>query len=410
MSGRRKVAVTGVGVISPIGCDKEAFFDSLANARSGVGKISAAFARQLGATVAAQVSSGASSSLSKAKSVSLDRFSQFAMLAGGQAIRDAGLETERLEQAGVYLGSSMGGSGTLEEAYTALFRENASRLRPMTVLMVMPNAAASHIAMEYRLKGPVVTFSVACASSAIAIGEAYRLIRDGYADVMLAGGSEAMLSFGVIKAWESLGALAKEWAGDPAASCRPFSGDRSGLVLGEGGAVFVLEEFEAAIGRGAQVYAEVIGYASNCDAGHITKPDVRGQRDVMRGALRDAGVAPEEINYINAHGSATLVGDRIETTAIREVFGKAAERIPVSSTKSMHGHLLGAAGAVEFLAALFAIKTGVIPPTVNLQAADPECDLDYVPNMARAGQDVKIAMSNSFAFGGSNASLIARRI
>jgi 3-oxoacyl-[acyl-carrier-protein] synthase II len=408
MTGRRRVLVTGVGVVSPIGCDKEAFAASLAAAKSGVSRLKADFASQMGVSIAAQVDFDATAYFPKPKIATIDRFSQFALVAARQAIADAGLGPGRSERAGVYLGSSMGGSSTFEEAYVALFRANATRLRPLTVTMVMPNAAASHIAMEFGLRGPALTFSAACASSSIAIGEAFRLIRHGYGEIMLAGGSEAMLTYGVIRAWESLSVLANEWTDDPAASCRPFSADRTGLVLGEGAAVLVLEDMETAVARGAHAYAEIVGYASNSDATHITKPDVIGQSRVMVEALRDADLSPKDVDYINAHATATLAGDKIETAAIKHVFGDAAYEIPVSSTKSTHGHLLGASGAVELLAAILAIERGVIPPTAHFGVGDPECDLDYVPNAARTNQDVDIVISNSFAFGGSNATLVAR--
>jgi len=273
--------------------------------------------------------------------------------------------------------------------------------------MVMNNAAASFISIERGLKGPCLTFSTACSSSSVAIGEAFRLIRHGYADVMLAGGMESPLTCGNLMSWESLGTLAVE-AEDPSMSCRPFSRDRTGFVLGEGAAVVVLESLERARNRGARIYGELAGYGSTADAEHITKPSMEGQSRAIEAALVEAGMGPDEIDYINAHGTATKANDVIETQAIKKVFGPRAYAIPISSTKSMHGHLLGAAGAVEFIASILALQRGVVPPTATLTIPDPECDLDYVPGEARTNVNLKAVMSQSFAFGGTNAVLIVR--
>lgn len=341
---------------------------------------------------------------------SLDRFSQFALVAAKEAVADAKLVLDESEQrrAGIYFGTGIGGIGTIEEGQVEIYTKDVPRFKPLTVLMAMNNAAASQVSIEYGLKGPNLTFSTACASSSIAIGEACRLIRDGYADVMLTGGSEALLTYGTINAWISLRALALPDEKDISTSCKPFSKNRSGLVLGEGAAVLVLEEAERAIARGATIYGEIVGYGSSSDACHITKPSQEGQVQSMRLALAEAGIEAKDIDHINAHGTATGVGDAIETAAIKEVFGEYAYRIPVTSTKSMHGHMMGATGAVEFMAALLAIRHKSVPPTTNLDIPDPECDLDYVPNVGRRGLDIRTVMSNSFAFGGSNAVLIAR--
>jgi 3-oxoacyl-[acyl-carrier-protein] synthase II len=272
----------------------------------------------------------------------------------------------------------------------------------------MNNAAAGHISIDYGLHGPNVTYSTACSSSAIAIGEACRTIRHGYVDAAIAGGAESLLTLGTIRAWEALRTLAVTDTDDPAASCRPFSKDRTGLVLAEGAGMVVLETLERAMDRGARIHCELIGYAARSDAMHLTRPGLEGQVEAMRLALADASVSPDEVDYINAHGTATIAGDAIETAAIKRVFGKRAFAIPVSSTKSMHGHLMGATGAVEFIAAILAMTRGAVPPTVHLRTSDPECDLDYVPNCAREGVALRTVMSNSFAFGGSNAVLIAR--
>jgi 3-oxoacyl-[acyl-carrier-protein] synthase II len=278
------------------------------------------------------------------------------------------------------------------------------------VLLAMNNAPAAWIGLEHGLTGPNLTFSTACSSSAVAIGEAARRIAAGEADVMIAGGAEAPLNFGTLKAWDALKTLATEDPDDPAASCKPFAKDRSGLVLGEGAAMLVLESWDRALARGAPILAELAGYGLCTDAVHITRPSVEGQARAMHRALADAALTPADIDYINAHGTGTQANDPVETAAIKQVFGDEARRIPVSSTKSMHAHLLGAAGAVELVAAILALGRAVIPPTINLRKPDPECDLDYVALEARAVKAPRAVMSNSFAFGGTNAVLIARSV
>ena len=378
--------------------------------KSGVRSLSADFSDKLSIRIAAEVDFDPSSHFSRMKLGSLDRFSQFALVAAKEAFIDSGLALTESEKprAGIYFGTGIGGVGTIEEGYVEIYTKEVPRIKPLTVLMAMNNAAASQISMEYGLQGPNVTYSTACSSSSIAIGEAYRLIRHGYADVMLAGGSEALLTYGTINAWISLRTLALPDEKDISASCKPFSKDRTGLVLGEGAAVLILEEAGRAMARGAPIYGELIGYGSASDACHITKPSLDGQIRSMRLAIEEAGIEPREIDHINAHGTATAIGDAVETAAIKEVFGRHAHGIPVTSTKSMHGHMMGATGAVEFSAALLAMKHKSVPPTAHLDTPDPECDLDYVPNVGRTGLDIRTVMSNSFAFGGSNAVLIAR--
>jgi 3-oxoacyl-[acyl-carrier-protein] synthase II len=299
----------------------------------------------------------------------------------------------------------MGGAATTDDGYNTLYGQSSDRVKPYTVLMAMNNAAASWIGIEQGLTGPNLTFSTACSSSAVAIGEAWLRIRSGAAQVMLAGGAEAPLTLGTLKAWEALKTLATEDPADPAASCKPFAKDRSGLVLGEGAAVLVLEDWERAARRGATVHGEIVGYGLSTDATHITRPTVEGQARAMQLALDSAAARADSIAYINAHGTATLQNDAVETAAIHRVFGAHAHRVPVSSTKSMHGHLLGAAGAVELVATLLAVRTGTIPPTLNLRVPDPECDLDYVPHRARE-RAVRRALSCSSAFGGANSVLL----
>jgi 3-oxoacyl-[acyl-carrier-protein] synthase II len=282
-------------------------------------------------------------------------------------------------------------------------------MKPTVVPLIMANAPAAHISMRYAMRGPSLTYSVACASSAIAIGEAFRAIRDGYLECILAGGAEAMLNDGCIAAWEGLGVLAKEHHDGPGASSRPFARDRTGFVLGEGAAMLMLESEPAMSARGARPLAEIVGFGASSDAHNLTQPAVDGQIRAMRAALADAGLPPDAIGYINAHATATPVGDQAEIDAIKAVFGEHAKRLALSSTKSMHGHLVGAAGALEFAISLLALRTRRVPPTANLTLADPDCDLDCVPCKGRPAEGLEFALSNSFAFGGSNAVLIARR-
>jgi len=406
----KRVVITGMGIVSPLGSTCEDFFRNLAAGKSGIRRLTADFADRLSMPVAAEVAFDPEAHFSKKIARTLDRVSQFAVVAAAQAWQDAALELpgEEKRRAGVYLGTGMGGASTLEESYSQLFKQNAKRLHPLTVVMVMNNAAASYISMAHGLKGPCLTFSTACSSSAVAIGEAFRLIKHGYADVMLAGGTEALLTYGVIMSWESIGTLALE-AADPSTSCRPFSKDRTGFVLGEGAAVLVLESRDRAMRRGARIYGEVIGYGSTADADHITKPSAEGQAYAIQSAMDEAGIAASDVDYINAHGTATKANDVAETKAIKTVFKERACKVPISSTKSMHGHLLGAAGAVELVASVLAIKHGTVPPTAHLTESDPECDLDYVPGKARTGLDLNVVMSNSFAFGGTNAVLVVKK-
>jgi len=406
----RRVAITGMGIISPVGNTCEDFIGSLIDGRSGIRRLSPDFDDRLSIRIAAQADFSAEDHFTKKNARTLDRVSQFALAAASQAWKDSGMELSEAEKkrSGVYLGTGMGGARTLEYSYEQLFLQKVKRLHPLTVVMVMNNAAASCVSIEHGLKGPCYTYSTACSSSAVAIGEAFRLIKHGYADVMIAGGTESLLTAGILMSWESIGTLALE-AEDPSTSCRPFSKDRTGFVLGEGAAVLVLESLERAEKRGVRIYSEVVGYGSTADAGHITKPSMEGQSRAIEAALDEAGIGPNHIDYINAHGTATQANDIVETLAIKKVFGQRAYDIPISSTKSMHGHLLGAAGAVELVAAVLALNNQTIPPTSTLTVPDPECDLDYVPGKARTGADLKTVMSNSFAFGGTNAVLIVTK-
>jgi len=408
----RRIVITGMGIVSPLGNTPEIFFANLMAGKSGVRRLQSDFTDRLDVKIAAQADFDPLQHFNKNKTSMLDRVSQFALYSANQALADAQLDLAQVDKSrvGVYLGTGMAGAASIEEGYVRLYRDNLDRLKPFTVLMAMNSAASSQIALEHGLSGPNLTYCTACSSSNVAIGEAYRQIRHGYADVMLAGGSEALLTYGTIRAWEALRTLAKEDPNDAGASCKPFSLDRSGLVLGEGAAIVVLEELESAQARGAKIYAELTGYGSCNDSGHITSPTVEGQAMSMRAALASSPLKPEDIDYINAHGTATVMNDAVETAAIKSVFGEHAPKIPISSTKSMHGHLMGAAGAVEFVATLKALEQQAVPPTTNLHNPDPKCDLDYVPNQGRTGVTLRHAMSNSFAFGGTGGVLIASKI
>ena len=411
----RRVVITGMGVIAAPGASVGDFFSSLVAGRSGsrpIQNLPPEVVSRLNCRIAAEVPGFEPLKHFTEKELDqLDRFSQFALVAARQALAQAGLE--KLSEAqqprtGVCIGTAYGGIETLDTQYFSLYAKNATRLSPLAIPRVMYNAATCQVSMRFQARGPCLTPTTACSSATHALGEAYRMIQQGQADWMLAGGSDAPITYGVVRGWEAMRVLAPE-NGNAARACRPFSGDRQGIVIGEGAAVFVLEEYEAARRRGAQILAELAGYGANSDASHITQPSVAGPAVAMRLALEDAGMKPEEIDYINAHGTATRVNDVIETRAIKEVFGAHAKKLPVSSTKSMHGHVMGASGAIELVAAVEAICRGVIPPTANYATPDPECDLDYVPNQARK-IPVRAALSNSFAFGGLNAVLIVKRV
>jgi 3-oxoacyl-[acyl-carrier-protein] synthase II len=407
---RRRVAITGLGAVTPLGNSCDALFDNLSAGRSGVRRLGPSQARGLRSPIAATVDFDAGAHFAAPRLRMLDRVSQLALVAAQQAIAQANLDfaAESRERCGVFVGSGLGGAGTTEEGYHTLYAERSDRIQPYMVLNVMTNAPASWIAIDYGLLGPNLTYSTACSSSAVALGEAARRIQTGEADVMLAGGAEAPLAFGVLRAWEAMRTLAAEDPADPSASCRPFARTRTGLVLGEGAAVVVLEDWEHALARGAPILAEFAGYGLTSDMTHITRPTVEGQAGAMRAALASAELDGGCIDYINAHGTATLQNDAVETAAIKAVFGERAYSIPVSSTKSMHGHLLGAAGALEFVIAVLCLERSVVPPTMHLDSPDPACDLDYVAGAARAGVELRAVMSNSFAFGGTNAVLIVK--
>ncbi len=406
----KPVAVTGMGVVAPLGNDPAGFFAALLEGRSGVRRLQGRYPERLAARVGAPVDFDPARHFAAPRARMLDRVSQFALVAAAQAIEQsrgalAGIDPRR---AGTFVGTGMGGSETTDEAYHTLYGEGSDRVKPFSVIMAMTNAPAAWIALDHGLQGPSLTYSTACSSSAVAIGEAARRIASGEADVMVAGGAEAPLTFGTLKAWEALRTLAVEDPENPGASCKPFAKNRSGLVLGEGAAMVVLEDLDRALARNAPILARITGYGLTTDTSHITRPSVEGQARAMRFALEDAALGPDAIGYINAHGTGTPANDPVETAAIKEVFGAYAAATPVSSTKSMHAHLLGAAGALELVVAILAARERILPPTAHLDVPDPECDLDYVPHRARRVEAVGAVMSNSFAFGGTNAVLIAQ--
>ena len=409
---RRRVVITGLSVVSPLGNTIADLTHNIFSGVSGIKLLDAEFVDKLDCKIAAQAHFDPADHFSKHTYGMLDRTSQMALHTSIEAIKDASLEiTDQLKpRMGVYLGTGMGGANSVEEAYIRLYRDNASRLKPFTVLMGMNNAAAAAIGLEHQLTGPNLTFSTACSSSSVAIGEASRQIRHGYADVMLAGGSESLLTFGTIKAWEALRTLAEQDVNDLTSSCKPFSADRTGMVLGEGAAMMVLESYEHAIARGATIYAEILGYGSASDSAHITKPSIDGQAITIQTAILDADIPSEAIQYINAHGTGTMLNDVTESNAIKKAFGDHAYNLSISSTKSMHGHLMGATGALEAIITTLAVYNNKLPPTINLSNPDPECDLDYVPNVSKTLPRLNYAMSNSFAFGGTGASLIFKKI
>ena len=333
----------------------------------------------------------------------LDRFAQFGVIAAREAIAGAGVAwTDELrETTAIVTGSCVGGQTTEDDGFVNLYRNNIPRVNPLTIPRTMANAAASRISLETGVVGPTYTISTACSSSNHAIGQAFWMVRSGAAEMAITGGSEAVFSMGFLKAWEAMRVVSPD-------TCRPFSKDRRGMILGEGGAMLVLEPLDAAVARGARIHAEILGFGMSSDASHITQPSAEGAARAMRAALRDGGLQPEQIGYINAHGTGTAANDISETAAIRAVFGAHVDRLAVSSTKSMHGHALGAAAALECLATVLALRDGVLPPTANFNERDPDCDLDVIPNTAREAQ-VEWALSNSFAFGGLNAVLALRR-
>lgn len=400
----RRVAVTGIGVVAATGNTREQFWERLRLGQSGIEMIRSVDATLLRSPNGAEVKGFDPLNFFDPKAADLmDRFAQFGVVAMREAVADAGLEftSDLKARSAIITGCCVGGQATEDVGFVDLYRLNRPRVNPLTIPRIMSNAAASCISMETGVTGPVYTVSTACASANHAIGQAFWMVRSGMAEVAITGGSEAIFSYGFLKAWEAMRVVAPD-------TCRPFSRDRKGLILGEGAAILILEPLDRAKSRGAKIYGEIAGFGMSSDAHHITQPSVDGPAAAMRTALADAGLTPDQIGYVNAHGTGTPANDVTETRAIRTVFGPHAGRLAVSSTKSMHGHALGAAGAIEAAATLLALRDGILPPTANYSEPDPDCDLDVIPAEARKAQ-VEAAISNAFAFGGLNAVLAFRR-
>jgi 3-oxoacyl-(acyl-carrier-protein) synthase len=409
MTAASRVVVTGVGQVSALGIDLASFTEAVFTGRSGVRRLAGIAAPGLDDPIGAAIPSFEPARWLPARALATaPRAGQYALAAARQAFGMAGLEAVERARGGVFVGTGFGGIAETEETYRACFTQAGQRPRPTAIPTAMANATAGLLASELRLKGENLTFAVACSSATHAIGQAFRRLRAGDAELMLAGGADAPLTPIVLAAWNVMRVLAPAGP-DPARACRPFSRDRQGIVLGEGAAFLVLETLEHARARGARPVAEVVGYGANADAGHITHPDPDGVAACLRLALRDADLAPEAVGYVNAHGTGTAANDAVESKALAEVFGRHASRLQVSSTKAIHGHAMGAGGALETVATVLALSQGRIPPTAHYVARDPELpDLDFVPDPGRRAE-VEVAVKSSFAFGGNNAVLVLRR-
>lgn len=400
----KRVVITGQGTINALGRTVAETLTGFREGRSGISELEFRDVERLSIRIGGQVKDFNAEDVFNRQQIALyDRFTQFAMIAAREALGQAELEfPDALSQrSGVVLGTAGGGMTTQDENYRSVYEDGKNRVHPFVVPKLMNNAAASHVSMEYNLRGPSFTVATACASSNHAMGQAFQMIRSGLCDVMVTGGSESMLCFGGVKAWEGLRVMSRD-------ACRPFSLGRSGMVQGEGAGVFVFENYDHARARGAEILAEVIGFAMTSDASDIVMPGKQGAVRAIAGAMRDAGLNPEDVGYINAHGTGTAANDRTECAAVSDVFGVYADNLLMSSTKSMHGHLIGGTGAVELLACIMALREGVIAPTINYEEPDPECALDVVPNAAREAK-VSVVVSNAFAFGGLNAVLALRK-
>jgi len=399
-----RVVITGIGIVSPVGSNVGEFWTALVDGRSGIGPLTIVPTERLSTRIAAQVIGFDPDAHFRPKQAHLlDRFAQFAVFAARAAVRDLQCEiSEELAlDAATVIGTGSGGQSTVDAGYFKLYGQNSEKVHPLSIPRWMVNAAASQVSIDLGLRGPTWTVATACASGAHAIGQAFHMVRSGQAPIAVAGGTEACLTVGTVKAWEALRALSTD-------TCRPFSKNRSGLVLGEGAAMFVLEPRDRALARGARVYAEILGFGMSADAVDITAADADGSARAMRAALRDARANPEDVDYVNAHGTGTILNDRTESEALQKVFGTRIACLPVSSSKAVLGHGMGAAGALELAATALALQTQTIPPTANFDEPDPTCHLDCVPNVARSAR-IRVAMSNSFAFGGLNAVLVLGR-
>mgnify|MGYP000159178681 CR=1 FL=1 len=400
-----RVVITGMGTINALGTDVPTTLEAFREGRCGIGPLEFRDVERLSIRIGGQVRDyDPEASFNRQQIALYDRFTQFTLLAAQEAVTQSGLSFagELAARSGVVLGTAGGGVTTWDENYRTVYEEGKNRVHPFVVPKLMNNAAASHVSMTHNLKGPSFTVATACASSNHAMGQAFHLIRSGMCTVMLTGGSESMLCFGGVKAWEGLRVMSKD-------ACRPFSANRNGMVQGEGAGVFVFEEMEHAKKRGATILAEVIGFAMTSDAADIVMPSQQGAARAIRGAMQDAKVNPEQIGYINAHGTGTAANDKTECAAVADALGHHADAVMISSTKSMHGHLIGGTGAVELLACILALRDGIIAPTIGYEEPDPECALDVVPNVAREAK-VDVVLSNAFAFGGLNAVLALRKV
>ena len=400
----KRVVITGAGTVNALGLTVPDTLEAMREGRCGIGPLAFQDVERLSIQIGAQVHEFDETKLFNRQQLSLyDRFTQFTLIAAREALAQAGLEFsgELAAKSGVVLGNSGGGMTTLDENYRSVYEDGKNRVHPFVVPKLMNNAAASHVSMEFNLKGPSFTVSTACASSNHAMSQAFQMVHGGLAPVMITGGSESMLCFGGVKAWEGLRVMSKD-------ACRPFSANRNGMVQGEGAGVFVFEDYDHAKARGAEILAEVVGFAMTSDASDIVMPSKNGAARAMAGALADARINPEDVGYINAHGTGTAANDKTECAAVADVFGAHADRLMMSSTKSMHGHCIGGTGAIELLARIIAVRDGIIAPTIGYEEPDPECALDVVPNVARDAK-VDVALSNAFAFGGLNSVLALRR-
>jgi len=400
----KRVVITGAGTINALGHDVPSTLAAMREGVCGIGALAFRDVERLQIQIGGQVRGFEAEGRYNRQQISLyDRFTQFTLAAAREAIAQSGLTFSGAlaAKSGVVLGTAGGGVSTWDDNYRAVYEEGKNRVHPFVVPKLMNNAAASHVSMEWNLKGPSFTVSTACASSNHAMAQAFSMVRTGMAPVMVTGGSESMLCFGGVKAWEGLRVMSRD-------ACRPFSANRNGMVQGEGAGIFVFEEREHARARGAEILCEIAGFAMSSDASDIVMPSKAGAARAMAGALEDAGINREDVSYINAHGTGTAANDKTECAAVADVFGPHADNLMISSTKSMHGHLIGGTGAVELLACIMAVRDGVIAPTIGYEEADPECALDVVPNTAREAQ-VDVALSNAFAFGGMNAVMALRK-
>lgn len=408
---KHRVVVTGMGAVTALGHELDAFWNNLIQGKSGVSLVEAFDVSEYPTRIAASVKDfNPEDYVDRKESRKMDRFVQFAVAAATKALKDSGLqigEDADPDRVGVMIGSGIGGLGTWEDQHDILVQKGPKRVSPFFIPMMIANMASGHVSILFGAKGPNSTAVTACATGTHSIGDSYKLIQRGDADVMICGGAEATIRPMGMAGFCSMRAMSTR-NDEPEKASRPFDSERDGFVMGEGSGIMILESLEHAQRRGARIYGEVIGYGLSADAHHMTEPDPNGPERCMKMAMRDAGIDPTEVDYINAHGTSTPVGDRSETIAIKNAFGDHAYKLAVSSTKSMTGHLLGAAGGVEAVICAMTLNHGKIPPTINLEHPDPECDLDYVPNVAREA-DVKVTMSNSFGFGGHNATLILKK-